>query len=115
MANTGNPAAFYALSKLVLMPSLWQETLGRVAVESLANGIPVVASDRGALPETLGDAGLCLPIPGRHTPESRTAPTAAELKPWCDEIERLWDDPAYFAERQRKSLADCSARLFAYH
>jgi glycosyltransferase involved in cell wall biosynthesis len=28
--------------------SLWRESFGRVAVEAMANGIPVLASDRGA-------------------------------------------------------------------
>ncbi|WP_020467939.1 glycosyltransferase [Zavarzinella formosa] len=106
MVNTGQPAAFYGVSRAVLMPSLWWESLGRVAVESLVNGIPVIASDRGALPGTLGAAGVCLSVPDRYKPESRRAPAAAEVKPWCDEIERLWDDAAYFHERRRASLAE---------
>ena len=53
MANTPDPRDFYRVSRAVLVPSLWQESLGRVPMEALANGIPVLASDRGALPETL--------------------------------------------------------------
>lgn len=34
-----------------LVPSLWEEPFGRVAVESLAVGTPVVVSARGGLPE----------------------------------------------------------------
>jgi len=103
MANSGRPADFYALSRVVLMPSLWDESLGRVAVEALINGLPVVASDRGALPETLGAAGVCLPLPPACTPESRAAPSAAEVEPWCAEVERLWDDAAYYAARSAAS------------
>ncbi|WP_020468664.1 glycosyltransferase [Zavarzinella formosa] len=105
MANSGNPAAFYALSRAILMPSLWNESLGRVAAEALVNGLPVVASDRGALPETLGSAGLCLPLPAHCTPESRLPPSADEVSAWCAEIERLWDDAAYHEDRRQKSLA----------
>ena len=57
MANTPDPRDFYRVSRLVAMPSLWRESLGGVPIEAMANGIPVLASDRGALPETLGDAG----------------------------------------------------------
>ncbi len=52
MANTPNPWDFYRVSRVVLMPSLWRESLDRVPIEAMANGIPVLASDRGALPET---------------------------------------------------------------
>ena len=68
MANTPDPRDFYRVSRVVLMPSLWRESLGRVAIEAMANGIPVMASDRGALPETLGDAGFVFTIPDRCTP-----------------------------------------------
>ncbi len=50
-----------ALDALVL-PSrttrTWTEQFGRVLVEAMATGIPVIASRSGAIPETLGDAGL---------------------------------------------------------
>ena len=46
---------------VVLIPSLY-EGFGRVAAEALTLGIPVIASDRGALPEVIGQAGQCLPL-----------------------------------------------------
>jgi glycosyltransferase involved in cell wall biosynthesis len=36
---------------LTVVPSIWEEPFGRVALESLFHGVPVVASNRGALPE----------------------------------------------------------------
>ncbi len=36
---------------LVVMPSVYPEAFGRVALEALASGTPVVVSDRGGLPE----------------------------------------------------------------
>jgi glycosyltransferase involved in cell wall biosynthesis len=102
MANTSDPRAFYRVSRLVLMPSLWRESFGRVAAEALMNGIPVLASRRGALPETLTDAGVLLDIPETYTPETRMAPAAEEVAPWLEAIERLWDDSAaYEHERER--------------
>ena len=90
----------------MLMPSLWRESLGRVPIEAMANGIPVLASDRGALPETLGDAGFVFTIPDRCTPASGMVPTAQEVAPWMAVIERLWDDREFEAEHRRRSLAE---------
>jgi glycosyltransferase involved in cell wall biosynthesis len=105
MANTPDPRDFYRVSRVVLMPSLWRESLGRVPIEAMANGIPVLASDRGALPETLKDAGFVFTIPDRCTPASSVVPTAHEVAPWVAVIERLWDDPEFEAEHHRRSLA----------
>jgi glycosyltransferase involved in cell wall biosynthesis len=88
------------------MPSLWRESLGRVAIEAMANGIPVLASDRGALPETLGDAGFVFTIPERCTPTSGLVPTAQEVAPWVSIIERLWDDAEFEANHRARSLAE---------
>ncbi|HEY3255866.1 MAG TPA: glycosyltransferase family 1 protein [Polyangiaceae bacterium] len=47
---------FQAASALVF-PSLW-EGFGLPAVEAMATGLPVLASERGSLPEVIADAGL---------------------------------------------------------
>ena len=36
MANTPDPRDFYRVSRVVLMPSPWRESLGRVAMEAMA-------------------------------------------------------------------------------
>ena len=48
----------YARSRTLLMPSLWEEAFGRTVVEAQINAIPVVASNRGALPDTVGAGGV---------------------------------------------------------
>jgi glycosyltransferase involved in cell wall biosynthesis len=91
---------------VVMMPSLWRESLGRVPIEAMANGIPVMASDRGALPETLEEAGFVPTIPERCTPSSGVVPTAQEVAPWVAIIEMLWDDPEFEAKHRRRALAE---------
>ncbi|NTU77366.1 MAG: glycosyltransferase family 4 protein [Alphaproteobacteria bacterium] len=56
------PAA-YSLADLVAMPSLVPEGFGRVPVEAMAMGVPVVASALGATVETVleGETGWLLP------------------------------------------------------
>ncbi len=46
----------------LLMPSVWNEAFGRMPLEAMAQGLPVIASNRGALPVTVGSGGICLPL-----------------------------------------------------
>jgi uncharacterized protein (TIGR01627 family) len=109
MANTPDPRDFYRVSRLVLMPSVCAESFGRVAAEALMNGIPVLASRRGGLPEALAGAGFLLDIPERCTPRSRVVPSAAEVRPWVETVGRLWDDAAEYEKERRRCLAAADA------
>ncbi len=50
---------------VVILPSLttpsWREQFGRVLIEAMASGVPVVGSDSGEIPQVIGDAGLIVP------------------------------------------------------
>jgi glycosyltransferase involved in cell wall biosynthesis len=46
---------------VVVMPSTWEETAGLAAMEQMARGRLVIASDIGGLGEIVGDAGLKFP------------------------------------------------------
>jgi glycosyltransferase involved in cell wall biosynthesis len=88
----------YSVTKLLLMPSLWEESFGLVAAEAMLNGIPVLASNRGALPDTLGKSGFVFEIAERYTPDTRIVPSAEEVAPWVETIIRLWDDAAFYEQ-----------------
>lgn len=61
LPSTRMPAFYHQLDALVL-PSRsrpnWIEQFGRVLVEAMACGVPVVGSDCGEIPHVIGDAGL---------------------------------------------------------
>jgi glycosyltransferase involved in cell wall biosynthesis len=58
------PNYYQQLDALVL-PSRtrrnWKEQFGRVLVEAMACGVPVIGSDSGEIPHVIGDAGLIFP------------------------------------------------------
>ena len=51
---------YYAEASLAVVPSLY-EGFGLPAGEAMACGVPVIATDGGALPEVVGDAGIQVP------------------------------------------------------
>jgi glycosyltransferase involved in cell wall biosynthesis len=56
-------AKLYASFDVLVLPSLtgyfWKEQYGRVLVEAMASGTPVVGSNSGAIPVVLGDPSCC--------------------------------------------------------
>lgn len=57
--------AYYQSIDLLIVPSLtrenWKEQFGRVIVEAMACGVPVIGSSSGAIPDVIGQAGLIFP------------------------------------------------------
>ena len=45
------PEEFYPAIDVLVVPSLWNEPFGRVIVEAYSYGVPVLASERGGIPE----------------------------------------------------------------
>jgi glycosyltransferase involved in cell wall biosynthesis len=66
-----------------VVPSLtrgnWKEQFGRVIVEAMACGVPVIGSSSGAIPDVIGDAGLIVP--------------EGDVRALADGLRRLMHDP----------------------
>ena len=55
---------FYKKIDLLVVPSLWNEPFGRTVIEAIYAGIPVIASNKGGIPEILTNEkyGICFNI-----------------------------------------------------
>ncbi len=106
MAHTTDPRRFWGITKVALLPSLWWENQPLVVIEAMINGIPVVGSNRGGIPETVGDGGVILPLSERLTPATRIVPAAEEVEPWVEVIIRLWDDREFHEMLSERALRE---------
>jgi glycosyltransferase involved in cell wall biosynthesis len=96
------PADYFALTRILVVPSVWDEPFGRVAAEAMINAIPALVSNRGSLPHVIGGdfsadgGGRVLPIPEWMTYKTTTLPSEREVEPWYDAVCALWDDIALY-------------------
>ena len=98
--STQMPGHYHQLDALVL-PSLtrpnWKEQFGRVLIEALACGVPVVGSDSGEIPNVIGDAGLVC--------------AEGDVQALRDKLSQLMADPALREELAQRGRA----RVLAYY
>jgi glycosyltransferase involved in cell wall biosynthesis len=87
----------YADASMIVLPSL-DEGFGIPALEAMTLGVPVVASNRGALPEVIGSAGILI------DPEDANALAAA--------IARVLDEPSL--RRQMEEAGPARAAEFTW-
>lgn len=99
------PAEIFRGTRVLLVPSVWEEPFGRVAAEALLNGVPPIVSDRGGLAEAANGGGFVLPLPKSLTLETRTPVAAADVSEWLELIIKLADDPKFYAEASARARA----------
>jgi len=87
---TGDMKKIYAETKILLIPSTWFEPIPRVLFEAMANGIPCMVSNRGGLPEGIGDAGIVIN-------------DIYNINEWVDNIEKIIKDKNIYERLSKKS------------
>ena len=83
----------YRRTKMLLIPSQWEEAFGRSIIEALASGIPVVATNVGGITETgLKNGGYLLR-------------KDSSLKS-CINVIEIFDNPKVYEEKARYARND---------
>jgi glycosyltransferase involved in cell wall biosynthesis len=90
------PRGIFENTRVLLVPSVWEEPSGRVVAEALVNGVPPLVSDRGGLAESCNGAGFVLPLPTGLTTKTRFPVSAEAVEPWIDAIVKLAFDESFY-------------------
>lgn len=83
-----DPKKLYEQIKILLIPSQWEEAFGRVAIEAMANGIPVIASNVAGLRDSVGCGGILI--------------KKDNIDRWIDTIQKFLSDKKYFQMMSEK-------------
>ena len=102
--HTDDPRLIYDIARVVVMPSVWHEAWGCVATEAVMNGIPVLASKSGGLPEAVREGGILLDAPVSTQRDYRCVPSDEEIMPWVEALERCLNED--WSERCAQASAE---------
>jgi glycosyltransferase involved in cell wall biosynthesis len=69
----------------------WKEQFGRVLIEAMSCGVPVIGSSSGEIPNVIGDAGLIYP--------------EGDVQALAATIQRLAEQPTLYADLARRGRA----------
>lgn len=98
-------------ASVLLMPSIWYEGFGLIAMEAMLRGLPVMASDSGGLLEAKRGTGYVIPVRPieryRATFDEAHMPKPVEpeqdLTEWVRGLERLLHDREAYESEARRS------------
>jgi glycosyltransferase involved in cell wall biosynthesis len=96
--------AVYGMTKVLLVPSLWHDSGPRVSVEALSMGIPTLVSNRGGLPELVGEGGIVIDPPPPLVAQHWLVPPIRDAIPWVEVLRQLLTDPELYAEHRAAAL-----------
>lgn len=98
-ANTSDMRGPYSRARILVAPSLWWESSGRVLAEAMLNGIPALITNRGGMPEMVGNAGIAFDFPNECYKEPyQHLLSNEELQPLVDSVISFFDDEVLYQD-----------------
>lgn len=99
------------LTRVLLVPSVWAEARGRVVLEAMSRGVPVMASNVGGIAEAKMGVEYLLPVNPvtRYEPslDSKMVPKALipaqDIEPWRRALAALMGNRDLYEENARRS------------
>ncbi|OOY33977.1 hypothetical protein BOV88_12390 [Solemya velum gill symbiont] len=105
-SHTTDMRPVYGRARLLLAPSLWWESSGRILAEAMLNGIPALITDRGGMPEMIDDAGYQLHLHDlMHEKPYTRLPRKEKLDEAADWITSMFDNEQLYQEEVKKAYA----------
>jgi glycosyltransferase involved in cell wall biosynthesis len=107
---TARPAEVFATTRALLTPSVEPDAAPRVVAEALLNGIPVIGSDRGGVPEMVGDGGRIVGLPAQITATSIRPLDPTQGGRWIDAVTDVVDSGHWRLAAERAGGRFCPHR-----
>jgi glycosyltransferase involved in cell wall biosynthesis len=93
----------YRDSDILLVPSIWEEPFGIILLEAMSQGVPVIASRTGGIPEIIEDG-----ISGLLVPPNDPEKLAKAIK-------KLIDNPSLYEEISTKGIKEIRTKYTYEH
>ena len=106
----------YAITSVLVAPSLWFEPWGRGASEAVFNNIPVIAANSGGLSEAIAGGGILLDTPAHCQEDYFSLPDDEEIRPWVETLKVFLSnncDELLHQAKERLSQESALERLIA--
>ena len=86
-------------SRILLAPSQWEDAFPTIIIHAMNNGIPVIGSNRGGIPEAIGDGGVVVD-------------DFANVAAWKSALDMLLENNSIYTDLTRRARA--SARRISF-
>ena len=122
--NIGSQATYYGFkdysfveekmktASIIVIPSLWEEPFGLVAAEAMSNGICIIASKVGGIPEIVRDNGVLIENINFQKLEKSLIELINNDKLRNAYQKKAWKDLKFSAEYSSKKLDDYRKIIF---
>ena len=91
-------------ASIIIIPSIWEEPFGLVAAEAMSNGIAIIASDIGGIPEIIKKNGILI----KNINEQKLKYELEGLMSNCDKIKMFqklsWNNFKHSSKNSSKNL-----------